>query len=82
MALRHIETQFDGSTKSYVTAERARKAATDLAEKLHGMVNVRIVATAHDADGQWGVRWTAIFSCFSEQSDLMAVAHAGFVCHA
>jgi hypothetical protein len=79
IALRTMEQGWDlRGMKHYASPETAAIKATEVAEKLGGCVNIKVVP-AHDKDGR--VRYIAIFSCFSEESDLFAVARlGGFYC--
>jgi hypothetical protein len=76
--------------KTYVSKDRAAAAAKELADRLIGCVNVTILPVVtwpeDSAQEHATVRYTAVFSCFSEESDVFAMAHMqrgskGFTIH-
>lgn len=69
--IRTLEIGYADSVKTYAKPETAQAKAAEWAGRIKGLVNVRI-APAVDASGQ--IRYTAIFSCFSEESDIFLLA--------
>ena len=76
--IRTLEHGYDESQKTYATPDRAEKEAKKWADKLHGICNVRIVPSGYGtlSPNSYPLRYTAIFSCFSEESDIFLLARA------
>lgn len=76
--LRTLEVGYDHkSIKTFAKAATAETKARELAALCAGMVNARIVPV--EVDG--AIRYTALFYAFSEQADVVRVAHGGYICH-
>lgn len=73
-AIRTLEMNGFEAARSYATRERAAKEAQKWAERIKGMVNVTITPVYPSTEGP---RYTAVFSCFSDESDIFALARAG-----
>lgn len=72
--IRTLDIGFDAKyTLSYATQDRCVKEATDMADRLAGVVNVRVLPVIVDGS----VRYTAIFSCFSDEQDIFTLVRSG-----
>lgn len=76
MAIHHIETVFidDKHVRAFATEETAKQKAEDVAKRFMGAVNVRI----HPVIAKGKVKYTPVFYCFREESDLMCMLGTGF----
>jgi hypothetical protein len=94
MAVRTVERGYDKHVRTYATALRAEEEALVWAGKIQGMVNIRVVPVECDpttkrpldnVTGACVIRYTAIFSCFSDESDIFVLARQsakfGFTIH-
>lgn len=72
--LRTYEPSLPPSVKTYATPQRAKAEAIKVAECCRGMVNVTLTPIEQADKTQ---RYTAIFFCFSDASDIQHVARAG-----
>lgn len=80
--IRTLEKGFDKHVKTYTTEAKVVAEVTKYTDRIQGVCNVRTVPAVaepkiNDPDGWQRVRYTAILSCFSEESDIFALARAG-----
>lgn len=84
--IRTLEKGFDKHVKTYSTEDRVLTEVKKYTDRISGVVNVRIVpvdggeisgAVHGSKSAAHALRYTAIFSCFSEEGDIFALARAG-----
>ena len=85
--IRTLEKGFDKHVKTYSSEDKVLAAVKKYTDRISGVVNVRIVPVdAGQVSGKIEhmcpqpshvLRYTAIFSCFSEEGDIFALARAG-----
>lgn len=80
--IHHIETVFidpkPSEVKTYGKQETAVEKAQEVAMRMRGAVNVRI----HPVVVNGVIRFTPVFFCFRDQTDMMVPGRAGFYCYA
>lgn len=82
MGIRNIDKGFPSTVKTYATEANCEKAVREVASKITGMCNARIVPVVGDKGITIGdVRYTAYFFGFDTLSDALFVAWRGFVVH-
>lgn len=81
--IRTLEKGLPATVKSYATEANAERAATAIAAKLLGIVNVMILPIVPATGITIGeIRYSPVFSCFSDPApDISIVAHAGYLCY-
>lgn len=77
--IRTLEKGFDKHVKTYSTEDRVLTEVKKYTDRIQGVCNVRIVPSGYGtlSPNSYPLRYTAIFSCFSEEGDIFALARAG-----